>query len=72
MSYFSVDRIEEDLVVCEDESGNESVFKISQFPKNIKEGDIVEPADDGSFKINHKKTQEVRNDILRLRDEIYK
>lgn len=60
---YIVDRIEENLVILESRTIRRmEEIKIDKFPKNIKEGDIVDYTDN-KYIINKEKTIETKNNI---------
>ena len=60
---YIVDRIEENLVILESRTIRRmEEIEIDKFPKNIKEGDIVDYIDN-KYIINKEKTIETKNNI---------
>lgn len=60
---YTVDRIEENIVILENRNINEMIeIEKDKLPQNIKEGDIIESIDN-KYKINTKKTIITKNNI---------
>lgn len=51
MNKLIVDRIEENVAVCEDEQGNIREYSLDVMPNGISESDVIFEADDGTFSI---------------------
>ena len=60
---YTIDRIEEAIVICEDETGNQAKLCMEQLPDNAVEGDILEMVD-GVWIIDVAETQK-RKDAMR-------
>lgn len=71
MKFLSIDRIEKNHIVCEDENGEVHVIPVKDLPENIKEGSVVSLNDTGKIKIDRNKTKIRKNIILKLRRKIY-
>lgn len=67
---YSVDRIEEDFAVCEDENGVFENLELSVLPENIKEGDILLQAGNG-FSVLADETEEHRQRLAKLQKSIF-
>lgn len=52
MNYI-IDRIIEDIALCEDEHMNKIKIPLSQLPANVKEGDCIKKTTDGIYEIDH-------------------
>ncbi len=64
---YIVDRIENHLAICEDESQNMIDIELSLLPKNIKEGSIIYYSN-GKYKID-KKEEKKRIEIIKKKME---
>ena len=53
---YSIDRIEENIAVCEGDDGNVLKLKLDELPKGTREGDIIEKRENG-FIIDADETQ---------------
>lgn len=67
---YSVDRIEENTVVCEDSDGNIVNIPLALFPNNVREGDMVEKIDD-KFIILNDETEERRKKLYNMQKSIF-
>ena len=68
---YTVDRFEEDMAVCEDRETKEIInIKITELPKEIKEGNII-IYKDGKFSCNNEKEQEVEKRIKEKMDNLW-
>lgn len=67
---YSVDRIENGIVVCEDESGESVTFEISKLPEGIKEGDLFSITED-KIEILPDETAECRKKMAELQKSIF-
>ena len=68
---YSVDRIEENIVVCEDEKQNIVKIEKPLLPDRVKEGDIIETTDDG-FRILADETAERRKKLASMQAGLFK
>lgn len=57
---YIVDRITDELVVCEDSKGNMINIKLENIKGNIKEGVVLNKIGDNNFTVDEKKTSERR------------
>lgn len=71
MMIFSIDRIEENLAVCEDENGRQVKFELELLPKNVREGDIIRRTDDG-FIIDVDEAAERRRKMAQMQKSLFK
>lgn len=66
---YTIDRIEEELVICEDERGDRIKLNAGEIPRDAKEGDILENLL-GKWQIDREATlcrrQEMREKLKRL------
>ena len=68
---FSVDRIQGEAVICEDEEENEYVFAISDIIGNVKEGDLIRRINDKKLVFDKSETEKRKQEILGLKKYIY-
>lgn len=68
---FSVDRIQGEAVICEDEEENEYVFAISDIIGNVKEGDLIRRINDKKLVFDKSETEKRKQEILDLKKYIY-
>ena len=71
MKFLSVDRIEKNHIICEDENGEVHDIPVKNLDKDIKEGSVVSLNNKGEVKIDQQKTNIRKNIILKLRRKIY-
>lgn len=57
-----VDRIEENIVVCESEDKEMKSFLIHDFSEEVKEGDVV-MQENGKMKVQHKETEKRKKEM---------
>ena len=67
---YSVDRIEENIAICEDDDGNVLKLKLDELPREIREGDIIEKRENG-FVIDADETQLRRKKMAELQRNIF-
>ena len=67
---YTVDRIEDGIVTCEDGSENHINIQISLLPDGVKEGDIIEVCD-GKFTVCKEETEERRKKMANLQKSIF-
>ncbi|WP_124067246.1 DUF3006 domain-containing protein [Clostridium sp. E02] len=60
---YIIDRIEEEIIFCEDETGNQAKLRVEQLPGKAVEGDILEMVD-GVWIIDVAETKK-RKDAMR-------
>ncbi len=70
MKFLSVDRIEKDHIICEDETGKMHIVPTQNLPPDIKEGSIINLDENGEIKIDKQKTNIRKHIILNLRRKI--
>lgn len=67
---YSVERIEENIVVCEADDGNILKLKLDELPRGTREGDIIEKRENGFIidadetKLRRKKMAEMQRNIF--------
>lgn len=67
----SVDRIEENIAVCYDESNIKQEIDIFFLPSDIKEGDIITRIN-GRFVIDKEATKKKRDEVIKLQNNLWK
>ncbi len=67
---YSVDRIEENIALCEDDDGNALKLPLNELPQNIREGDIIEKTENG-FIIDADETQLRRKKMAELQRNLF-
>ena len=72
MKRFFVDRIEDDTIFCEDESGEEIKFDLSTADGKVSEGDVVTKSEDGIIKTDFEATHLRKKKISNLKKYVYK
>lgn len=70
MKKFTVDKIEEEKAVLECENGKFVTLELKSLPKNIKEGDVLEFADNSYF-LDEKETEIRREKIRGIMDKLF-
>jgi len=66
-----IERIEENIVIVENDNGEHFEVSKDNFPENIKEGDFVLESDD-CYIIDNDKTIELRKKITELQNSLLK
>ena len=66
----SIDRIEENIVICEGDDGNVLKLKLYELPKGIREGDVMEKTENG-FIIDADETQLRRKKMAEIQRNIF-
>ena len=61
----SIDRFENDAVICEDENQNKVILSRDEVPKDVKEGDMLAKGDDGEWKIDRSFAQKRRSSLFK-------
>lgn len=67
---YSIDRIEENIAICEDDDGNVLKLNVDELPQEIREGDIIEKTENG-FVIDADETQLRRKKMAELQRNIF-
>ncbi len=67
---YSIDRIEENIAVCEGDDGCVLKLTLDELPKNIREGDIIEKTKLG-FVIDANETQLRRKKTAKLQRNLF-
>lgn len=68
----TIDRIEENYAVCEDDDEHVHFVELIKLPNGAKEGYVVTILDDGTVIINEAKTEKRRQEILQLQSKLFK
>ena len=68
---FSVDRIQDEKVICEDEEGNECSFPLNDVFGDVKEGKIIRRLEGGRYTVDEAETEKHKQEILELKKYIY-
>ena len=67
---YSIDRIEENIALCEDDDGNVLKLSVDELPQEIREGDIIEKTENG-FVIDADETQLRRKKMAEMQRNIF-
>lgn len=67
---YSVERIEENIVLCEDDDGNAVKMKLEDLPKEIREGDIIAKTD-GGYIVDTDETELRRRKMTELQKSVF-
>lgn len=67
---YSVEKIEDNIAVCENDDGETLKLKLSQLPPNVKEGDILIQSGEG-FTLDPDETQARRSKMAELQKNIF-
>lgn len=67
---YSIDRIEENIALCEDDDGNVLKLNVDELPQEMREGDIIEKTENG-FVIDADETQLRRKKMAELQRNIF-
>lgn len=67
---FIVDRIENNVAVCEVEDGNFKDIPLSELPSEIEEGTVL-VFDDGEYSVDYIAQEERRAKLFALQDSIF-
>lgn len=67
----TIDSIEDEYAVCEDENENVHLIERIKLPNGAKEGYVVTIFEDGTVVINEAKTEERRAKILKLQEKVF-
>lgn len=70
MMKYSVERIEENIALCEDDLGNVLKLKLDELPKGTREGDIIEKTENG-FIIDADETQLRRKKMAEMQKRLF-
>ncbi len=67
LEFLSVDRIEENVVICENQNGEEVVVSSKNIPPELEEGNIIFIDENGNIVIDEQKTRCRKKLIVELR-----
>ena len=70
MMKYSVERIEENVALCEDDLGKTVKLRLDELPENIREGDIIEKTENG-FIIDSDETQLRRKKMAEMQKKLF-
>ena len=70
MDFLSVDRIEENYLVCENQNEEIKFIEYKKLDKNISEGSIIYIDSHGNIKLDKEKTKIRRNLIRNLEEKL--
>ena len=68
---YIIDRIEGGIAVCEDEKRNMSEIKLSDLPKGVKEGSVIN-YENGEYTVDKRAESVRRERIQNLENELFK
>lgn len=68
----TIDRIEDDFAICEDQNEKVYMIEVSRLPGGAKEGFVVTIHDDGSVVVNLAQTEQRRKVIEDLQKKLFK
>ncbi|WP_283607389.1 DUF3006 domain-containing protein [Faecalispora anaeroviscerum] len=71
MKNLIVDRFEGMYAICEDAEKKFFAIELSELPKEVREGDVLEINEDGILSVNAEKTAERRSQIGRKQDSLW-
>ena len=72
MEFLSIDSIEEDYAICEDDSGSKYIIDFYDLPPGAQEGMILKLSSDEKWIIDKNLTKKRKEEILKLRKEVYR
>ena len=67
---YSVERIEENIVICEADDGSVLKLKLYELPQGIREGDIIDRTENG-FVVNSAETESRRKKMAEMQRNIF-
>lgn len=70
LNFLSVDKIEKDYLVCEDQDEKVKIIPFKKLSEDISEGTIIYLDNLGNIKIDKEKTQIRRDIIRRLQNQV--
>ena len=71
MRYLSVDRLEGNFVICQDDEKKMYAIETGEAPRGVKEGDILAIDEDGKIAIDADETARRRSKIKKLQDSVW-
>jgi hypothetical protein len=73
MKTLTIDRFEATYAICEDKEQKLFAINISELPKNVHEGDVLDINDnDGTISINSELTEKKRSKNRKLQNKLFK
>ncbi len=63
MKLLSVDRMEGNYVICEDDEKKLFAIDVSELPKHVKEGDVIRIKDSGDISVDEEETARRRKNV---------
>ena len=70
MKFFSVDRIEEDIVVLI-KNGKAVNYPLGDFDFSVKEGMLLSRDSDGKFRYEKEETERVKNELFKKQNDLF-
>ena len=70
MEFFSVDRIEEDIVVLI-KGGKAFNYPLDDFDFSVKEGMLLSKDSDGKFRYEKDETERVKNELFKKQNDLF-
>ena len=70
MMKYSVERIEENVALCEDDLGNTVKLRLDELPENIREGDIIVRTENG-YTIDSDETSVRRKKMAEMQKKLF-
>ncbi|MDY0404934.1 DUF3006 domain-containing protein [Virgibacillus sp. 179-BFC.A HS] len=67
---YTIDQMEGEIAVCEDDNGNTVDIARNKLPKHAKVGDVLLEAN-GTYKLDKKTTKQRRKEIEKLMDDVW-
>ena len=67
---YSIDRIEENIAVCEDDLGKTVKLRLDELPENIREGDIIVRTENG-YTIDSDETSVRRKKMAEMQKKLF-
>lgn len=67
-----IDRIENKIVICEDENGQTVEFQIDMFIQPIQDGDIVIKNNQGLYEVDKEETEKRKKNIENRFNSLFK
>ena len=73
MKTLTIDRFEGNYAICEDKEQKFFAIDISELPKNVHEGDVLDVNDnEGTISINSELTEKKRSKNKKLQNKLFK
>ena len=71
MKKITVDRIEENIAVCETDNGDFIKIKLSELPEKTGEGSVIIVLSDGKYVVDNKAREKRIREMLSLQDSFF-